>query len=186
MSITRLVLFLLAAATLLAALAMPIVLAALRRRTGFTFERDGDTSIVASDVGLADSLLLRHPMLGICGKPDYLMERRVGGKRVLIPLEVKPTRRSLRLYDSDRIQIGAYLVALRDTFADRASPVGYVRYASQTFEVALTPDLERELEGLAAAVRRGRSADTLHRTHNIRARCRACAVREHCDEVLAE
>ena len=129
-------------------------------------------------------MLLRDPIRGICGKPDYLLESEVGGRRLLIPLEVKPTRHSRRLYDSDRVQIGAYLIALRGTFADRASDMGYVRYADQTFGVRLTPELEREIELIVAAVRRGRGARAVHRSHNIRARCHACPVRGGCDEAL--
>jgi CRISPR-associated exonuclease Cas4 len=174
----------LAIAAALAAAAIPLALAWLRRRTGFVFGADGDSAVMASDVGAQPSILLRDPQLGICGKPDYLLESQVGGRRLLVPMEVKPTRRSPRLYDSDRVQIGAYLVALRGAFPDRASRVGHVRYARQTFDVPLTPQLEREIEGLAAAVRRGRSAPVMHRSHNIPARCRACPVRQHCDEAL--
>ena len=186
MSFTRLVLLSLTAIALLAAVAIPVLLAILARRTGFTFTVNADASLIASDVGVGASVLLRHELLGLCGKPDYILEREVGGRRVLIPVEVKPKRRSNRLYDSDRVQIGAYLVALRDTMPDRASRTGYVRYAGRTFEVVLTPDLEREIEELVAAVRRGRGASGMHRSHNVRARCRTCSVREHCDESLSE
>jgi CRISPR/Cas system-associated exonuclease Cas4 (RecB family) len=185
-SLMRFLLFLLGLASLLAALAIPVTLAFLRRKTGFDFRGAGTSSVVASDVGPESSLILRDANLGICGKPDYLLETDVGNRRLIVPLEVKPTRRSQRLYDSDRVQIGVYLVALRAAFADRASRVGYVRYATQTFEVLLTPELEREVERLAAAVRRGRVAPVVHRSHNIRGRCRACPVRQHCDEALLE
>lgn len=186
MSLTRAALLSFAAVAILAAVAVRFILAALQRRTGFNFGEVGGSTVIASDVGVGTSVLLRHEPLGICGKPDYLLERSDGGRRVLIPLEVKPKRRSNRLYDSDRIQIGAYLVALRDSFPQLASRTGYVRYADRTFEVSLTPDLEREIERLVAAVRRGRSASAMNRSHNIRARCRACSMREHCDEALTD
>ena len=184
MSFPRLLIIVLAVAAAVAAVAIPVVLAILRRRTGFAFTGNAQSVIVASDVGTERSLLLRHPILGIRGKPDYLVETDVGDRRLLVPLELKPTRHSRRLYDSDRAQIGAYLLALRGTFPDRASDVGYVRYAEQTFAVRLTPELEQEVERIAAAVRRGRRALVLHRSHNIRARCRACPVRGECDEAL--
>ena len=186
MSLTRAVLLSFAAVAILAAVAARFILAALQRRTGFTFGDVDGSTVVASDVGVGTSMLLRHELLGICGKPDYLLEREAGGRRVLVPLEVKPKRRSSRLYDSDRIQIGAYLVALRDGFPQLASRTGYVRYADRTFEVSLTPDLEREIERLVAAVRRSRRASAMNRSHNIRARCRACSMREHCDEALID
>ena len=186
MSLRRAVLLSLATVAVLLAVSVRFLLAALQRRTGFTFGATGASSVIASDVGVGMAVLLRHELLGICGKPDYLLEREVGGGRLLVPLELKPKRRSNRLYDSDRIQIGAYLVALRDTFPDLASRTGYVRYASGTFEVVLTSDLEHEIEQLVAAVRRGRLAGTMHRSHDIRARCQACSVRQHCDEALAD
>lgn len=186
MSLPRLLIILLAVIAALSAAAIPFVLATLRRRTGFAFTASTRSVVIASDVGTERSILLRDPILGICGKPDYLLESDVGGRRFLVPLEVKPTRRSRRIYDSDRVQIGAYLLALRGTFPDRASDVGYVRYTDQTFGVRLTPELEREVEHIAAAVRRGRHALVLHRSHNISARCRACPMREQCDEALLD
>jgi hypothetical protein len=45
--------------------------------------------------------------------------------------------------------------------------------------------LEREVERIVSAVRRGRLAAVVHRSHNIPPRCRACPVRQHCDESLA-
>ena len=186
MSLPRLLIVLLAVAAVVAAVAIPIVLARLRRRTGFAFAANAGSVVISSDVGAQRSLLLRDPILGICGKPDYLLETDVAGRRLLVPLEVKPTRRSRRLYDSDRVQIGAYLLALRGTFPGRASDVGYVRYAEQTFSVRLTPELEREVARIAAEVRHGRNAPVLHRSHNISARCRACPVRRECDEALLD
>jgi CRISPR/Cas system-associated exonuclease Cas4 (RecB family) len=164
---------------------MAIALVVLRRRTGFVFGPSGESVVVASDVGTHGSLLIREERLGICGKPDYLLETDIGARQLLVLLEVKPTRRSRRLYDSDRVQIVAYLMALRSTFPDRASRVGKVRYAQQTFDVALTPALEREVEQLAGALRQGRHAPVVHRSHNIAARCRGCPVRQHCDESLS-
>jgi hypothetical protein len=185
-SSARLLLILLAIVAALVAAIIPLVLALLRRRTGFVFSADGDSAVIASDVGTQAPIFLRDPRLGICGKPDYVLETQVGGRSLLVPVEVKPTRRSQRLYDTDRVQIGAYLIALRGTFPDRAARVGHVRYARQTFDVQLTPELEREVKQIAAAVRRGRSAPVMHRSHSIPARCRACPVRQSCDEALED
>ena len=184
MSVVRLVVLLLAGASALAAFAIPVAIALLRRRTGFAFTAPTRSVVIASDVGTQPSMLLRDPHLGIRGRPDYMFETDVDDRELLIPLEVKPTRHSDRLYDSDRVQIGAYLIALRGTFPDQASAVGYVRYADRTFSVHLTPELEREVERIVAAIRRGRHTRVLHRSHNIRARCHACPVRRECDEAL--
>jgi hypothetical protein len=180
----RLVFILLAVTSALIAVAIPLAFIVLRRRTGFALTGAATSTVIASDVGHGSSLVLRDATLGIRGKPDYLLEANAGSRRVLVPLEVKPTRRSAKLYESDRVQIGAYLIALRASFADRASRVGYVRYANQTFEVVLTSGLEREIRRLAVALKRGRGAPTLHRSHSFRGRCRACPVRKHCDEAI--
>jgi len=181
----RILLFTLALLALCGAASVPICLGFFRRQTGFRFTANGDARVIASDVGMALPLLLRDERLGLCGKPDYLLERTVDGVRQLVPLEVKPSRHGERLYDSDRIQLGAYLIALRATAAERASRIGYVRYSTRTFEVPLTPELETEVVRLIAAIRRGRLVSTVHRSHNVAARCRACPVRRHCDEALS-
>lgn len=178
----RFILFGLALVALVAAIAIPIVRAAFQRRTGFALGRIPDATVIASDVGIGAPLTLRDDELGLCGKPDYLLASTIGGE--LVPLEVKPRRRSARLYDSDRIQVGAYLLALRATADDRASKVGYVRYQTGTFEVELTASLEKEIRSLVVSLRRARRAAVVRRSHHSAARCRACPVRHHCDDAL--
>jgi len=141
MSPLRLLLAMLAILCAIGAASTPLLLWRLSRRTGFEFRSGLRESVVASDVGVGAPLLVRDDQLGLCGKPDYLIESDESGRRLLMPMEIKPSRRSERLYESDRVQIGAYLVALRATAKNRASPIGYVRYESRTFEVALTADL---------------------------------------------
>jgi CRISPR/Cas system-associated exonuclease Cas4 (RecB family) len=102
----------------------------------------------------------------------------------LYPLEVKPNRRSQRVYESDELQVGAYLIALRSTAGVRAGSTGYLRYAAGTFRVDLSPDLERRVRDTVALIRRGRRAAVVHRSHGVRARCARCPVRDHCDERL--
>jgi CRISPR/Cas system-associated exonuclease Cas4 (RecB family) len=108
-----------------------------------------------------------------------------GGDALLVPIEVKPSRRAGRLYESDETQLGAYLIALRATHGARAASHGYVRYAARTFRVELTAALERRVRTIVAAVRAGRSAAVVHRSHDVPARCVHCPVRERCDERLA-
>jgi len=180
----RAILIVLALVALVGAIAIPFALGALRKNTGFDFATAARAAVVSSDVGLGTSLLLRDDALGLCGKPDYLIDSQGEDGGRLVPLEVKPSRRSKRLYESDRIQIGAYLVALKATADDRASKVGYVRYQTGTFEVELTARLEQEVRSLIAALRRARHAAVVHRSHQSPVRCRACPVRQHCDEAL--
>lgn len=180
----RSLLMVLALLTLAGAVTIPFALGAIRRTTGLDFATSGGATVIALDVGMGPSLVLRDDEIGLCGKPDYLIDSPASGGNRLVPLEVKPNRRSPRLYESDRIQIGAYLLALRATADDRASRIGYVRYQTGTFEVMLTPKLEQEIRSLVAALRRARHAAVTHRSHKSPARCRACPVRQHCDEAL--
>ncbi|PYV20384.1 MAG: hypothetical protein DMG27_23190 [Acidobacteria bacterium] len=99
-------------------------------------------------------------------------------------MELKPGRRSRRVYESDALQLAAYLIALRGTVKDAAGSFGYLQYAKGTFKVGLTPELERRVYEIVRAVRAGRSAATVHRSHAIVQRCAGCSVREHCDEAL--
>jgi CRISPR/Cas system-associated exonuclease Cas4 (RecB family) len=164
------------------AIAILIFSARARRRTGFTIAGPGGGGIVASDTGVLAPMLLRDPVLGIRGVPDYILENH---DRRLHPVEVKPTRRSSRLYDSDRVQVGAYLIALRSVTGSHAAPFGYVRYASRTFQVDLTSELEHQVRRIVEAIRVGRSLQKMKRDHGSAARCAACAMRVHCDESLA-
>ena len=165
-----------------------LILVAIRRTERATgFSVNGGSSgmtVAASDTGTAPGLLLREPSLGLRGRPDYIVEGGAPNDRLLYPLEVKPSRRSNRLYESDRLQLGAYLVAMRKTVGSRAGSSGYVRYATGTFRIDLTPELERRVRETVALVRKGRQSRVLHRSHSIRARCVACPVRAHCDERL--
>jgi hypothetical protein len=156
------------------------------RATGFSpVGAKTPATIVGSDTRAASAMMVREPALGLRGRPDYVLEEGPPNDRLLVPIEVKPTQRSKRVYESDELQLGAYLLALRGTVGIRAATAGYVRYASDTFRIELTPNLERRVRETVAAVRRGRSASVVHRSHSIRARCAACPVREHCDERLA-
>ena len=155
------------------------------RQTGFSLTSTASSvNVVGSDTGAAPGMLVREPTLGLRGRPDYVLEYGAPNARRLYPLEVKPTRRSQRVYESDELQVGAYLIALRGTAGARAGTTGYVRYAAGTFRIDLSPDLERRVRDTVALIRRGRLAAVVHRSHGIRARCAGCPVRDHCDERL--
>jgi CRISPR-associated exonuclease Cas4 len=160
-----------------------IILWRYQRATGFRATRGG-TRIVASDTGVVPSIVLRDPSLGLRGKPDYVLEQDVEDRRALVPLELKPTRRGRRVYESDAVQVGAYLLLLRAVYGKRAAPFGYVRYSTGTFRIELTSELERRVRGIVAAIRGSRQAAVIHRSHAVPARCANCAMRPHCDESL--
>ena len=109
----------LAAGALLGALAVYLALRWYRERTGFA--AGGTGRVVASDTGVEASILLRDPQLGLRGRPDYLLEFEVAGHPLFVPLELKPGRRTRRVYESDALQVAAYLIALRATAKDAAA-----------------------------------------------------------------
>ena len=161
-----------------------LILWTYRRATGFRTARGFGTTIVASDTGVVPTIVLRDPSLGLRGKPDYVLEQDVDAGRALVPLELKPTRRGRRAFESDAVQVGAYVLLLRAVYGDRAARFGYVRYSSGTFRIELTPELERRVRSIVAAIRGGRQAEVIHRSHAVPARCANCAMRPHCDEAL--
>ena len=155
------------------------------RATGFRTRPGGGAKIVASDTGVVPPVLLRDPDLGLRGKPDYVLEQDIGNRRALVPLELKPTRRGRRVYESDAVQVGAYLLLLQAVYGDRAARFGYVRYSTGTFRIELTSELERRVRGIVATIHGARHAAVIHRSHAVPAKCVSCAMRPHCDESLA-
>ena len=101
-----------------------------------------------------------------------------------MPLELKPGRRSRRVYASDALQVAAYLIALRSTTKDAAATFGYLRYGTGTFKVGLTGELEERVRAIVDAIRAGRRAATVNRSHSLVQRCVNCSVREQCDQAL--
>ncbi len=153
----------------------------LSKVTGLRWFRGPRYALEASDTGVGDPVTLRDARIGVIGRPDYILEERKGARR-LVPVEVKPTRRSRRLYESDRVQLGVYLVALEGTAGSRAASFGYVRYADKTFRVDLTPELRSEIARIVGEIRDARTKAVVHRSHTVPARCANCHLRHNCDE----
>jgi len=184
MLVARIVLFAFAGCAVLCAATIPLLLRRLREQTGFANDTSGNSQIVASDTGAGSTLIVRDEDVGVMGKPDYVVQEQIDGRQRLVPIEVKPTRRSRRLYDSDRLQLGVYLLGLRAMAGEGAADFGYVRYSAMTFEVRLTSTLEREIRAAVKAIGLGQRTRVMHRSHNSPARCHACAVRQYCDEAM--
>jgi len=186
MILTRVVLLVVSVLAVLLAISVPLVIRYLSRATGFTEATETTPSIISSDTGAAAPIVVRDAELGVRGVPDYLVTVEIDGRRAIAPVELKPRRTHRKLLQSDRLQVGTYLVGLRGTVGSAASPVGFVNYRSSRFVVRLTPALEQQVRGTVMAIRRDRSADIVHRSHNSAAKCRGCAVRASCDESLAD
>ena len=186
MPVTKAVLLVFSALAVLLAISVPLVIRYLGRVTGFAEASETTASLIASDTGAASPIIVRDAELGVRGVPDYLVTVEIDGRRGVAPVEVKPRRTHRRLLESDRLQVGTYLLGLRGTVGNAASPVGFVHYRSSRFVVRLTPALEQQIREMVMAIRRDRAAEIVHRSHQSVAKCRGCAVRALCDESLAD
>ena len=115
----------------------------------------------------------------LTGRPDYLVRR---GRR-LIPVEVKPTRRSARPYASDVFQLAAYCLLLEESAGK--PPYGLLRYSEQTYRIPYTRRLRRQVLRVLADMRRADGARDVPPNHDESARCRGCGHRIHCDHRMA-
>src|SRR5207247_7758770 len=113
------------------------------------------------------------------GKPDYLLEEH--GR--IIPVEVKPSRRSAQPYPADVLQLLAYCLLVEETWTRPA--YGLLHYATGTFRIDYTDAARALLLERIAEVRAARQAGAeQHRSHNEPGRCAGCAYRSVCDEAL--
>ena len=147
----------------------------LQRRSGLPRAR-----LVYSDTGAwqraEESLFSRQ--YGLVGKPDYLLESR--GQ--VIPVEVKPSRRSDHPYPADVLQLLAYCLLVEETWGRPSH--GLLHYATGTFRVDYTDAARSLLLERIAEVRAARRASDMPRSHDEPGRCAACAFRTVCDQSL--
>ncbi len=116
---------------------------------------------------------------GLVGKPDYIVEE--GG--ALIPVEVKPSRVARIPYESDILQLAAYVVLVEEHFGV-ASGYGLLKYRDVVFRVPLTDALRARLLEVLAALRHDWVARDLPRSHSDPPRCRQCGYRAQCGQAL--
>lgn len=171
--------------------AAPIVLGALllfvalilRQRTGLR----SDATVLASDTSQNRVENIRDRRSMLVGQPDYLVEERVWGRKRVVPIELKPLRKSAKLYDSDRLQLACYMILTRAKYGRRFAGYGRVRYKEHSFQVRLTRALESECLAMADNVEwaAARPSDAVGRSHNQAGRCRACALRRDCGDRLS-
>ena len=138
--------------------------------------------VVYSDTGMHRTLEkpLYDPLLGLTGRPDYLVEE--GG--ALIPVEVKSTPTPPFPYEGHVMQALAYcLLVERDLH--REAPYALIRYPNRTFRIDFTAESREKLLDLIAEIRRAEQRRSLPaRSHQSAARCRKCGFREICDQML--
>ena len=136
--------------------------------------------VVASDSGVArPTRVLRSPRYGLSGKPDYLVEER--GR--IVPVELKPTRRSARPWLRDVVQLAAYCLLLEETEPQFAG-YGYLRYAGRTFRIDFTDSLRAELLRTLAALRADLSTVDVDPNHTDAGRCARCPLVPACGKAI--
>lgn len=123
---------------------------------------------------------LYDPIVGLTGKPDYLVQQ---GDH-LIPVEVKSKRISQAPYDAHIYQLAAYCLLVQRVFGQRP-PYGILHYANRTFSIDYTPELESQLIDLVLEMQTQNNRKSLNRSHQIPARCARCGYRSACDQSLA-
>lgn len=149
----------------------------LRRKTGLPW-----APVVAQDT---DGYTLDKPLfarrIGLTGRPDYLLDLR--GRT--IPVEVKPSRRAARPYESDLIQLAAYCLLVEETSGE-APPYGLLRYAEQTFRLDYTSQVRDELLTLLDEMRAALQSPASTRSHDDPRRCLGCGFFDQCDEAIED
>lgn len=122
---------------------------------------------------------LYDALLGLTGKPDYLVEE----NGTLIPVEVKSSRAPSLPHDSHIFQLAAYCHLVESEYGKRP-PYGILRYRDRTFSIEYTPALEQELEGMIEVIRLQERRGEADRSHNEPQRCARCGYRALCNQRL--
>jgi CRISPR-associated exonuclease Cas4 len=151
--------------------------ARLRRAAGLPGGR-----IIAADTSRwkAVDQPLYDPLLGLTGKPDYLVAR----GNSMIPVEVKARRVSQAPFDAHIYQLAAYCLLVQRVYHKRP-PYGILHYSNRTFAVDYTPQLEHTLLDVIGDLRLQEGKKQADRSHQAPARCHGCGFRGVCDQRLA-
>lgn len=116
----------------------------------------------------------------LAGKPDYLVQT----SRGLVPVEVKPGRSASQPYASDILQLGAYLLLVREETGKRPA-YGLLCYGQHKFEIPYTTSLEKSVITCLEQMKRLHDARQVRPQHDEPQRCLRCGHRDQCDVRLA-
>jgi CRISPR-associated exonuclease Cas4 len=122
---------------------------------------------------------LYDAVLGLTGKPDYLVEQ--NGQ--VIPVEVKSSRAGGSPHDSHIYQLAAYCLLVERQLGKRP-PYGILHYPNRTFAIDFTPQLEANLLALLDEIHAMQRRKEVNRSHESPARCSRCGYRHVCDQRL--
>lgn len=122
---------------------------------------------------------LYDPVIGLTGRPDYLVKK---GKQI-IPVEVKTSRTPDAPYDSHIYQLAAYCMLVARGMK-RRPPYGILHYPKRSFAIDYTEEMETSLLDLLAEIRNLERKDEAYRSHEELNRCNGCGFRNDCDQRL--
>jgi CRISPR-associated exonuclease Cas4 len=122
---------------------------------------------------------LYDSLLGLTGKPDYLLEQ--SGR--LIPIEIKSSRVSHAPYDGHIFQLAAYCLLSQRAFGKRP-PHGILHYPNQTYAIDYSAQLETAVLDILTEMRHQENSRDFPRSHTSPARCQRCGFRSVCDQAL--
>jgi CRISPR-associated exonuclease Cas4 len=128
---------------------------------------------------------LYDPIIGLTGKPDYLIEK---GKSI-IPIEIKSTQIPSAPYDSHIMQLAAYCL-LVERVTGKRPPYGILHYQAsenekRTFALDFTPQLEHAILDVLVDMQSLERKKDVDRSHEIAARCHSCGYKYTCDRSLS-
>lgn len=176
------------------------VLAAVTRSKKARQDADlpADATVKSADLGPSRGirelrgLTLRDSEWGLVGRPDLLFES--SGDLELVEKKRRRGWRPGRVYRSDRLQVGAYLLMCEaDPKVGRRLPEGWVQYIDGDgrelpdgkVRVPNTDALRGEVIEVLRRIRQALRGSEVHRDHSYASRCRSCSVKRACGEVLA-
>ena len=128
---------------------------------------------------------LYNPVLGLTGKPDYLVEH----AGTTIPVEVKSSRNIDRgPYDSHIYQLAAYCLLVTYTYGKRP-PYGILHYSTRsgknrTYSIPFSPSLESEAIALIQEMQSKPLREEIDRSHASLPRCQQCGFYKQCDQAI--
>ena len=134
----------------------------------------------AIEVLSRDQTLLSSISLGLSGRPDRLIRLKSGA---IIPVEKKSSK---RLYDSHRVQMGAYLLLVEEAYGVRPPFGAMVLGDGREATIPNTARLRRWTLKIADDIRAQRAdASRPARVRATPGQCQSCAVRDHCTQRAA-
>lgn len=118
---------------------------------------------------------------GLIGKPDYLIRQRIWWRSVIIPVEVKSSRRPTDARADHILQLMTYCLLVEDCLASRP-PYGLLRYADETVRIPYSNEWRNQVIAAATDIRRAQQARMVARSHTSPERCQHCGYATGCGD----